>query len=228
MSEYTSEHAAWNGEARKYHLSYGQYVAQVERHGTLPPPPKKRREVPNHDVVPTQECRECGITFALGKTKSGNLSTAKLCPDCLRKSWQMSGSKRHGNCSNMDICKQCGKEFPKIVDSRGYYRKRGICFECKPERAPRQYTENDFVGFCRECGLKFPKKLTKAGKLSATTLCNDCRGKAYSKTLLPPPEPEYIECACCGEMFPQPYDKRNHRLPRRICDKCKGTVKEKC
>lgn len=227
MSEYTSEHAAWNGEARKHGLTYGQYVAQVERHGTLPPPPKnkKTRKTEPEETEITRECRECGITFNPGFTASGNPSLAKLCPICYRKSQLLNGQKRH-NSSDTEICKICGKEFPKEKDTRGYNKTRGVCFECKPKRTPKTITDADLIGTCKSCGKEFKRTFTPSGAISARNFCNECHGKAYSRVLPPPTEIEYLKCLRCGDAFPQPYDKRNHRIPRLFCDQCLKDIRK--
>lgn len=79
-----SKFDVWAIEARKHHLSYGQYVAAVERHGTLQPP-KGIRKSKQENCKRTQICKTCGTEFEL-KTRIYNgrikYSEAKYCDDC--------------------------------------------------------------------------------------------------------------------------------------------------
>ena len=73
--------ASWNAEARKYHLSYGQYERAVE-HGELPPPKAKRNSA---DEPRKRICASCGDAFVLKKyfyRGKIHYSEAKYCDTC--------------------------------------------------------------------------------------------------------------------------------------------------
>lgn len=71
--------ASWNAEARKHHLSYGQYERAVE-HSELPPPKAKRTAKPQKIM---RTCVKCGGEFEVHKRISdGYVSQAQYCPDC--------------------------------------------------------------------------------------------------------------------------------------------------
>ena len=72
----------WAREARKYELSYGNYVRLTERHGMLPPPEPRKTPITKKTDTPTRVCDRCGNEFSLHKCPSGNYSLAKFCADC--------------------------------------------------------------------------------------------------------------------------------------------------
>lgn len=71
--------ASWNAEARKHHLSYGQYERAVE-HGELPPP-KAHRKPDAKKII--RRCIGCGKEFEVERRASdGYISQAKYCLCC--------------------------------------------------------------------------------------------------------------------------------------------------
>lgn len=80
----TDEVDIWAVAARQYDKSYGQYVAAVERHGTLPPPERAVIRLP---AKMTRKCARCGIEFPIEATPCRVVSKRKLCDDCRALNW---------------------------------------------------------------------------------------------------------------------------------------------
>ena len=70
--------------ARQYDMTFGQYVAAVERHGTLPPPERAVIRLP---AKMTRKCARCGIEFPIEVTPCRVVSKRKLCDDCRVFNW---------------------------------------------------------------------------------------------------------------------------------------------
>lgn len=75
----------WAAEAKKHNMHYGDYVAAVERHGILPPPPKEKPKPPPKSDAKMRSCIMCGEEFEIEKRLNGTYSMAKLCEKCREK-----------------------------------------------------------------------------------------------------------------------------------------------
>ncbi len=75
----TDELDIWAVAARKYDMTYGQYVAAVERHGTLPPPQKIEEPESEPEI---RTCVECGREIELYLSGSGRMTKSKYCEAC--------------------------------------------------------------------------------------------------------------------------------------------------
>lgn len=119
-------------EAKSVGMSYGQYVATLNREQELAFTPKKQIEKKG------VKCKVCGEFFKPEKTKRGYVSKSRTCPKCIelkhQKAEEEKKTKRHRTMKErIANCTRCGTE---IITTQPHREGCNLyCRTCKVEVA---------------------------------------------------------------------------------------------